>query len=84
MADLYAMLRARTLERLRIGVGDNEIHAFQIGVDHVVHRIAAGAAHAENKNAGLQLGGLGNRKIQCHRAGSVKRARGLIPVNPHF
>ena len=42
-------------ERLRIGVGDDEVDADEARDDHVVDRVAAGAADAADHDAGLQL-----------------------------
>jgi hypothetical protein len=38
-------------ERLRVGVGDQELDPFQLGVDHVVDRVAAGAAESDHHDA---------------------------------
>ena len=42
-------------ERLRVGVGDEEIDAGQARHDHVVDGVAAAAAHAAHHDAGLQF-----------------------------
>ena len=42
-------------QRLRVGVGDDEVDALKSGGDHVVDGIAAGAADAEHGDARLQL-----------------------------
>ena len=59
LGDLRAHLddarRLRHGQRLRVGVGDDEIDALQSGGDHVVDGIAAGAADAEDGDARLQL-----------------------------
>jgi hypothetical protein len=36
------------LQRLRVGVGADEIHALDVGAQHVLHRVAAAAAHADD------------------------------------
>jgi len=46
---------ARRGERLRIGVGHEKIDAGQSRSDHVVHGVAAAAAHAANDDSGLQF-----------------------------
>jgi hypothetical protein len=55
-AHLDLLRGVRLLEGLRVGVGDDELHApsscFSI---HVVHRVAAGAAHAEHGDPGLEV-----------------------------
>ncbi len=43
---------------LGVGVGDDEIDAIQTGLDHVVDGVAAGAAHAQHRDAGTQFLGL--------------------------
>ncbi len=42
------------LQCLRIGVGGDEFNAGHAFVDHVLHRIAAGTADANNFNHGAQ------------------------------
>ena len=54
-AHLDDALGARRGERLRVRVGDDEIHADEPGHDHVVDRVAACAADAANHYAGLQF-----------------------------
>src|SRR5580704_5780129 len=43
------------MQRLRVGVADDEFAPDQIGADHVVDRVAAGAADPDDGDAGLQL-----------------------------
>src|SRR3989442_432982 len=40
--------RPRTLQRLQIGIGNNELDAFDAGVDHAIHCVAAAAANTDN------------------------------------
>jgi hypothetical protein len=47
-AELDFMRGRIALERLRIGVAHQEFAAFEIGIDHVVDRIAAGTADANH------------------------------------
>ena len=47
-AELQLDLRLVALQRLRIGVGADELHALHALVDHVIDRIAAAAAHADH------------------------------------
>ena len=44
--------RAGFLERLRVGVGVDELHAVDVGADHVVDGIATAAAHADHLDHG--------------------------------
>ena len=53
-------------QRLRVGVGDDEVDALQARRDHVVDRVAAGAADAEHGNARLHLTNVGNLQIDAH------------------
>ena len=54
-AHLHDALRLGHGERLRVGVGDDEIDPLQSGGDHVVDGVAAGAADAEYGDPRLQL-----------------------------
>ena len=54
-AELDAAVGERLAERLGVGVGDDEFHAFQRGADHVVDGISAGAADADDGDARLNL-----------------------------
>jgi hypothetical protein len=42
-------------QRLRVGVGDDEIDALKLLFDHVVDRIAACAADTEHGDTGFQV-----------------------------
>ena len=53
-------------ERLRVGVGDDEVDALETGGDHVVDGIAAGAADAEHGYARLELTNVGDFQIDRH------------------
>ena len=50
-AELDAGLARRMLERLGVGVGDDEADALEAGLDHVADRVAAGPADAEHRDA---------------------------------
>jgi hypothetical protein len=43
-------------KRLGVRVGDHELDAFELALDHVVDGIAAGAADTDDGDAGLQVG----------------------------
>ena len=59
--------RTALLQRLRIGVGDDEFDALKVLVDHVVDRVAPGTTDAENRDARLQFVALRiDHQIQCH------------------
>jgi hypothetical protein len=47
-AQLQLQLRAAVLDRLRVGVGGDELHAVHAAADHVRHGVAAAAAHAND------------------------------------
>jgi hypothetical protein len=55
-AELQLQLGAAVLDRLRIGVGGDELHAFDAAVDHVRDRVAAAAAHADDLDD----------RVRCH------------------
>ncbi len=64
---LDARVGPALLQGLRVGVGHDELDALQRLVDHVVHRVAARAAHPEDGDARLQLFPFrGHRQIECH------------------
>ena len=65
-AHLDDALGLRHGERLRVGVRHDEIDALETGADHVVDRIAAGAADAEHGDARLQLTDVGNFQVDSH------------------
>jgi hypothetical protein len=47
-ASVLATMKVRGLERLGVGVGDDEGDAFEAGLDHVADRVAAGPADAQH------------------------------------
>ena len=74
---------ARRGERLRVGVGDDEVDAGQVGDDHVIDCVAARAAHAAHHDAGLQLFQLGGLQIDRHTVLPLllgARRRRLVPA----
>ena len=73
-AHLDDALRLRHGERLRVGVGDDEIDPLQSGRDHVVDGIAAGAADAEHRDPRLQLVNVRDVEIDGHGCLSITRA----------
>ena len=72
---LDAVARFALLQRLRIGVGHNEIAARKLLVDHVVHRIAACAPNTKHGDTGFQIVMSGHRKVQCHGVSACALAR---------
>ena len=56
-AHLDDALGLRHGQRLRVGVGDDEVDALQAGRDHVVDGVAAGAADAEHGDAAASARG---------------------------
>ena len=79
-AHLDDALGLRRGERLRVGVGDEEIDAGQAGGDHVVDGVAAAAADAANHDAGLQFPQFGSLKIDRHLPGLSPFHSHLAPV----
>ena len=61
-AQLDAPLGLGKGQLLGVGVGDDELDAFEPGLDHVVDRVAAGAADAEHDDPRLQFLGLRGAK----------------------
>src|SRR3546814_14539390 len=58
---------ARLLERLRVGVRDQEIHPLDLGTHHVRDRVAARAANADHGDTRGQLVGLRSEEFDAHR-----------------
>ena len=76
-AHLDDALGLRHGERLRVGVGDDEVAAQQAGRDHVVDGVAAGAADAEHGDPRLELPDVGHFEIDGHGLPLVRaRTRG--------
>jgi hypothetical protein len=54
--ELYAQLqldwRVRQLQRLNVGVGDDELDALQFGCDHAIYCVASTAAYANDFDFG--------------------------------
>ncbi len=65
-AELDDPLRFAERQSLRVGIGADEIHPVQTRGDHVVDGVAAGAADAENRDAGLQFLDVGDGEIDRH------------------
>ena len=65
-ADLNPALRLGMGERLRVGIGNDEFDALELRGDHVVDRIAASTADAEDQNARLDLGEIRCLEIDGH------------------
>src|SRR3569832_831979 len=66
MAELDAAFGAGLGQRLRSGIGDHELHAIELGLDHVVHRVAAGAADAQDGDSRTQFGEFGSFEVDRH------------------
>ena len=76
---LDAMLGAGCGKGLRVGVCDDEFNAGQSSRDHVVDRIAASTANADDGNAGLEIGDLWQFEFDAH--GQVRlSARSTVSV----
>ena len=65
-AHLHDALRLRHRQRLRVGVGDDEVDALQPGSDHVVDGIAARATDAEDGDPRFQLADVRGCDVECH------------------
>ena len=75
-AHLDDALGLRHRERLRVGVGDDEVDALQARRDHVVDGIAAGAADAEHGDPRLHFPDIRDRQIDGHVCLLIARAAG--------
>jgi hypothetical protein len=64
--ELDAALGGRGVERLRVGVGDDEIDTLDIGCDHVRDRVAARAADTDHADPRLQLINLRSHEFDRH------------------
>ncbi len=65
-SQLDAVFGHRVVERLRVGIGDNEFDAFDFGLDHVGDGVAAGAADADHGNPRTQFLHRGRADIDAH------------------
>ena len=79
-AHLHDALRLRHGQRLRVGVGDDEIDALQPGSDHVIDGIAACSTDAEDGNPRFQLADVRGGQIECHGCLSLRRALWFAPA----
>ena len=66
--ELHARFRDRIVQRLRIGVGDDEVDTLDLRFDHVGDGIAAGATHADHDNPGTQFVDRRRSDINAHFA----------------
>ena len=72
-AELDAPVGERLAERLRVGVGDDELHAFQRGADHVVDGVSARATDTDDGDTRLNLRLLlREAEVDCHSAFSTQ------------
>ena len=65
-AELDAAVGGRGVERLRVGVGDDEIDALHVGADHVGDGVAARAADADDADPRAKFVDLGPDEIDAH------------------
>ena len=65
-AELDLAVGEAVVERLRVGVGDDEIDALDVGVDHVGDGVAAGAADADHADPGAKLLHFRTDEIDAH------------------
>ena len=66
-AELDAVFRRRSAERLRIGVGDDKIDALDIGFHHVGDGIPASTADPDYRNTGAQFVGRIGADVDTHK-----------------
>ncbi len=65
-AELDATICLGKGELLRVGVGDDELDAFETRVNHVVDGVAAGPADPEHNDPWLQFLNLGGKHLERH------------------
>src|SRR6185369_7769669 len=65
-AELDPAVGGRVVERLRVGVGDDEIDALDIGAHHVGDGVAARPADADHADPRAKLVNLGPDEIDAH------------------
>ncbi len=63
---LDAAVRFRLLQRLRVGVGDNENAALKLLIDHVVDRVPTCPADTEHGDARAEIVVVVHRQIEVH------------------
>ena len=89
LGDLEAQLDAafgrRGIERLRVGVRDDEVDALNVRNDHVGDRVAAGTADADHADPGLQFVNLRPHELDGHNsvspAAALARSRRKLTAN---
>ena len=64
---LDTRFRVALLKRLRVGVGHDELDAFELLLDHIIDGVTARTTDAENRNPRLQLLAVTHHQIQSHR-----------------
>ena len=82
--ELDAVFGDGVVERLGIGVGNDEIDALDLGMDHVGDGIATRAADADHGDAGTQFFHCRRSDIDAHRGlqpGLLQRAHRLFKIN---
>jgi hypothetical protein len=77
-AELDALFGSCIAQRLRIGIGHDEIDAFDLRFHHVGNRIAPGAAHADHGDAGTQIVRRSGADIDAHSIFLRRRRFALI------
>ena len=67
-AELDHAVRGAARQRLRVGVGADELHALDLAVDHVLHGVAAAATHAHDLDLGACVEFFGVNHFDGHLA----------------
>ena len=63
---LHLASRLALLKRLRVSIGNHEVYAFELLVDHVVNRVTASATDAKNGDPWFEVFLTGHCEIECH------------------
>ncbi len=65
-AELDALVGGRSVQGLGVRIGDEEVDALNVIGDHIGHRIAAGAPHADDADPGPQFIYFGPDEVDAH------------------
>ena len=76
-AELDAAIGGRVVERLGIGVGDDEVDALDVGAHHVGDGVPARAADADHADPRTKLVDLGPDEIDAHGLNSPQSGNAL-------
>ena len=70
---LDALFRQARGQCLRVGIGSDEVNAFNLRIDHIRNGVAARAANPDNRDFGAQLISRGRSNIDAHKPIPLER-----------